>query len=525
MEADRSPNAFLGHNRAILIGGAACVTLYLGLVLGLAITKLPGRDEAWFSSPGLALITNGTMTTPVLEHVATWHHGLDRHTYWMPPLHFLVTAAWFKVFGFGIVTLRSLSAMWGLIALAAWFVFMARVTHSSTAGFAATVLVSLDYFFLVSASDGRMDMMCHALYATAMALYVSLRESRLGHAVFWSQTLVVGAGLTHPSGLIGFACVAVLVIYYHDLSRLTVRHWLLAATPYALGAAGWGFYILQDPHLFVNQFFGNARVAAAASGSVTNPWSSPLLALKAEVTRRYLPSFGLGPEMPLMNRFKGVILVTYALGWLGTLLMALRRSTGPAPLLFSLTLTTFLVLTVSPSKYWYYLVHITPFLACCLALSAVRVAAAGRGRQLLALSALSVLLILEGSGVVYRIATNPMGRLYDSVVACVERHSDSGDLVMGNASLLFRLWPTRRTLDDYNLGYYTGHQAAVIVVDGFDRAMQQGAQQSSPKVFAHVTRLLQNDFRLVCDFSDYQVYRRAQSWRTELRSGARPAGQ
>jgi hypothetical protein len=516
MEAGRYPKAFLGHNRAILIGGAVSVVLYLGLATALAITKLPGRDEAWFSSPALDLIINGTMTTPVLEHSATWHYGLDLHTYWLPPLHFLVAAAWFKVFGFGIVILRSLSVMWGLIALAAWFVFMARVTNSSNVALGTTVLVGVDYFFLLVASDGRMDKMSHALYAAALGVYVSLRESRLGHAVFWSQLLVVGAGLTHPNGLVGFASVAVLVTYYHDFKRLTVNHWILAATPYALGAAGWGLYILQDPHLFVSQFLGNARVAAVATGSVTSPWSSPLLALKAEVTHRYLSSFGLGPGMPLVNRFKGVILVAYALGWLGTLLMAVGRRTRPATLLFALTLTTFLVLTVSPTKSWYYLVHITPFLAGCLTFSAWEVAA-GKGRQLLALSILSLLLIVDVAGVVYRIATNPMGRVYDPVVACVKRHSHGDDLVMGDASLLFRLWPTRRTLDDYDLGYYSGHQPAVIVANDFDRAMQR----DSP----YITRLLHNDFRLVCHFADYQVYRRAESSSTERRSATRPAGQ
>ena len=49
-----------------------------------------------------------------------------------------------------------------------------------------TGFISFDYFFLVSASDGRMDMMCAFPGTAAIAVYLTLRESHFSSALFWS---------------------------------------------------------------------------------------------------------------------------------------------------------------------------------------------------------------------------------------------------------------------------------------------------------------------------------------------------
>src|SRR5918912_819906 len=138
------------------------VITYFALTFGTAVTRRPWSDEGWFASPALNLATNGSMGSPVLDPTG-WLPGIDRHTYWVLPLHLVVQAGWYKVFGFSLLSLRMLSAFWGLVALAAVFVILQRLVRVRRVALTAVALLALDYSFLMGESLGRMDVMCAAL--------------------------------------------------------------------------------------------------------------------------------------------------------------------------------------------------------------------------------------------------------------------------------------------------------------------------------------------------------------------------
>ena len=97
-----------------------------------ALTQQPWCDEAWNSSLALSLITRGFMGTPVLETAGTWLTGIDRYTYWIMPLYPIGQAAWYEIFGFGVLPMRIYSMFWGVVALGAWFVIMRRISSRQT---------------------------------------------------------------------------------------------------------------------------------------------------------------------------------------------------------------------------------------------------------------------------------------------------------------------------------------------------------------------------------------------------------
>ena len=103
---------------------------YLTLASWQARTTYPWSNEAWFASPALNLLHKGFMGTTILESRGTWLEGLDRHTYWILPLHILAQTAWYKLFGFSLLTLRSLSILWGAVVLVAWFALLRRRLRS-----------------------------------------------------------------------------------------------------------------------------------------------------------------------------------------------------------------------------------------------------------------------------------------------------------------------------------------------------------------------------------------------------------
>jgi uncharacterized membrane protein len=99
--------------------------VFVAIAVLCAHTNLPWSDEAWFASPALNLIARGNFGTSVLDPTASFRTnnltGIHEHTYWIVPLFPLAEAAWFRALGFGLMQVRYLSILWGMVALWAWY--------------------------------------------------------------------------------------------------------------------------------------------------------------------------------------------------------------------------------------------------------------------------------------------------------------------------------------------------------------------------------------------------------------------
>src|SRR5262249_27324295 len=155
--------------------------IYCAATVRIATTKEPFIDEGWFASPAYNLAFRGFMGDTVIEPTGTWLNGelkgVHEYTYFVMPLDLLAQASWYRLTGFGLAQMRLLSALWGLLALAAWYVIVERITRSALAAAVTVFLLACDFTFLWSAADGRMDMMCIALGSAALAAYLALRET------------------------------------------------------------------------------------------------------------------------------------------------------------------------------------------------------------------------------------------------------------------------------------------------------------------------------------------------------------
>src|SRR3974390_682038 len=99
--------------------------VFAAIAVVCAHTNLPWSDEAWFASPAINLIAHGNFATSVLDPTAAFRtnnlSGIREHTYWIVPLFPLAEAAWLRVAGVGLMQVRYLSILWGLVALWAWY--------------------------------------------------------------------------------------------------------------------------------------------------------------------------------------------------------------------------------------------------------------------------------------------------------------------------------------------------------------------------------------------------------------------
>jgi 4-amino-4-deoxy-L-arabinose transferase-like glycosyltransferase len=481
---------------------------FVALAVGSARTKSPWSDEAWFAQAGLNLATRGEMTTPVLETTGTKFKGLERHTYWVMPLHLVTQAGWYKVFGFSLFSLRMLSAMFGVLALFSWYFIVGNLSGNRKIALLTCVLLAFDYVFVMAASFGRGDMMSASLGAAGLAAYLCLRERNFNRAILVSQSLIAACGLTHPNGGVAFFVGLLFLTLYFDWARLGWQHLALAAIPYTVGAIGWGAYILQSPSDFVAQFTANASTGGRMSGL-----TSPLSAIKNEITLRYLKAFGLGAHTSGSSGpvwLKSLVLLAYVVALAGCLsVRGIRTHKGYRALLV-LTGIFFLVLTFfDGQKLSFYLVHIVPLYT---ALLAVWIYWCYSTRFLPAwLLALCVggLLTVQLGGILYRMKLNVYQKSYVAATDFIKTHARDDSTVMGSAVLGFELG-YERILDDVRFGFNTGKRADFLVVnDVYEEGINHyRAGGEGAALQAHINNMLTQEYELVYDRNFYQIYAR-----------------
>ena len=516
MIEDRQPRAGLNHARnseGVLEGNrrwlaALIALLYVTLAVATALTKRPFFDEAFFAAPGLDLVTRGSMGNPMVEPLGfSSSPGMpalrvNTSAYFAPPLSFLAQAAWYKLAGFGVLRMRMLSTLWGLAALAAWFVIAQRITGSQIAGLGAAFLIGCDHFFLDSGTSGRPDMMSAALGAMGIAAYLALRESSLGRAVLVSQLFLAAAFFTHPIGGIAIFAITLFAVAF-DWKRLQWRHCLIAAAPYLVLGALWAWYISLDVGAFRAQMAGNTGGRAAGL-------AAPLQSLAREVTwrfldRSYYPSYAAG-----FRKITVLIPAIFAVSVVWLLLVRPAAKAAGGRLLAALALCYFFVFGIfDTSKANFYLVHSTPLLACCAAVWAHAEWRKGTARHWVSLGAVCLLVFLQMAWNVYGITRDSYHKVYEPTVRYLAAHATPQDLIFATGEFGFGLGFYRNVRDDSTLGYFTGKRAAYVVFEesGYGQSFK-GFADRNPGLERYVRNTLAADYEKVYANEEYEIFRR-----------------
>ncbi|MBN8733725.1 MAG: glycosyltransferase family 39 protein, partial [Acidobacteria bacterium] len=209
-----------GPRPAVVLAGLSALYVVCSWLVMTAAGPLP--NEGWFFSPAVNLLRHGHMGTTNLVTQGTWMEGMERRTYWVPPMHFLAQAAWYALVGAGLMAMRALSVAWGVVALGAVYGIGTRLRLGRWAALLAVGLLALDFRWVITGAMGRMDMMCAALGLGGMAVYLALRERNLAWATVAAHALVCASCLTHAAGVVhGLALVVVTVAL--DWRRLSMR--------------------------------------------------------------------------------------------------------------------------------------------------------------------------------------------------------------------------------------------------------------------------------------------------------------
>jgi len=489
------------QRQGTLILLALIIVAYVTISALVSLTKIPYADEAWFASPAINLVREGHMGNSILEVAGTQWLRMDEHTYWQPPMHFLAQAGWYSIFGFSLFTERCLSMFWGILALVSVFFIGRALFGIESAALLGTAALALDFQFIYSASDGRMDMMCVAFALMGYAAYLLLRERHLTWAILAGNTGIVISGLTHTHGIVHFVGLVVLILL---LDRKNIRpvHILYAVAPYVVGAIGWGLYIIQDPEAFRVQLLGHISRKAVTDGGI-------LVAVKREIMERYLLLYGLYDAKSPLMKLRLLILAAYAAGVVGAVAQIRRgQKKGVSEILILLAiyfvLQTFLIGEKSP----YYMVHVLPFYAMLLGVSAVRFKSASKLSEVVIISALVIFFSLHvgiSSRVVLR---NEYRTIFLSAAEEVRKAATGADTIMGTADLAFEIGFIPEFIDDPALGYFSGRKPDVIAVNSKYEKWFGVFERQRPDLYEYTSRLLEEEFDLVSEVANYKIYKR-----------------
>lgn len=494
--------------------GVAALGLWIALAVGLSITRIPWSSEAWFAIPAINLSEHGYMGTSVLASSGTWLRGLERHTYWIMPVHALAQAVWYKAIGFSLLRQRLLSVAFGIVALLSWFVIIASLSKTYLTALLGGLIIGFQRDFLNAAANGRMDMMTAALGSVAIAIWLKFHSISPRAAILISHSLAAAAVFTHPCGVLFAGVLVISNLYVERKVRLST--FALAAAPYLLAATLWWIYIAQAPSDFVSQFFGNASGFAGEymSRKRFNGLTAPWAAVASEVWLRYLVPFGF-------QTLKSATSVLYAL-WLAicvsTLAVAVfnrnvRRQAGIRWLLRS-GLFVFLIMGLFEGfKFQHYLVYSLPFFGALAAMVGTELWRLEALPRTILIAAVSVLVLPQIADAARQIHRDPFRTEYLPVADWLVRNLGTTDRVIGGAEFGYPLGFSGRLSDDVRLGYFTGLQPRYIVTSEWYRDWFRSAKLREPAVSAHIQCVLTREYVKALVSGEFVVYERREQLR------------
>jgi hypothetical protein len=477
------------RNPALALVLCGILGLFVLVATVTARTAHVYSTEAWFADPAYHLVRDGCLCTTIIESRGFWLAGAERHTYWILPLHALVQSVWYRLFGFSLWSLRALSEAAGALLLAAMFVIVRRLADSRSAVL-AVLLLAVDWRVLQTSAVGRMDILCAALGASAIAAYVMMRDRQPVAAVLTGNTLLAAACCTHPCGVLWIPALAVMM-WRGKMPRERVRQFAIAAVPYLIAAGLYGAYVWQAPQDFLSQIAGNTSgFAGELGGTRFHSLTAPLSGLVEEWRGRYRPVFGGAWRLQYLVAFLYLAAVSFSERARGLWMMAVF----PAVLLWLLDGT----------RQPFYLIHVVPGAAACTAVWLCdQVRRSYRGVLTVGITGL---LGIQLATVAAQVHENAFAHEYRPALAFLKSHSKPGDLVMGDAGLAFGLGFDSGLVDDLRLGYYSGRKPQFIAMNDFDRRWVERRRLDDPQLYHYVRDTLTTKYREVFENSAYTIW-------------------
>lgn len=486
------------------------VTIYLVLALWLARTKAPWCDEGQYANSSYSLAFHGRLASNVIEPSGIFFNnyfkGIQRRTYIAVPNQLIGLAAWFRLFGFSAFSARCYSICFGVLTLVALFYVLQRSFIDRRVAVIGTLFTSIDFIFLWSTADARMDAAANALALCSVAAYLYFRQRNLPKGILVSQCLAAAAVFTHPNSAL-VVLVTALLAWRFDGHRIRTCLWpvlVRATAPYLIFGCAWSLYIFRSPSDFRAQFF--ATVAGYHSERLTKILH-PDVAMIGEIDRHFGAYCVSGLWGGVMGDWMVLIPLLYvpALIWV---VLSSKRQEERLAIFTNYTVAMILGITfLNGFKGYFYLIYVLPLYNAVLAAWLLRLWRLGPSLRLLAVSLTATFVALQLSVSVLHIRADEYHRDYLPAVRELARDQAAGKSIVGTAALGFGL-DYSGFKDDVRLGMYSGLNPDVIVMDRSYRLFASYFDGDEGQVFDRIVELLSSKYRVAAQYGSFWIFER-----------------
>jgi len=469
------------------------LAFFLLLSVGYSLTRAPWWDEGVFADVALTFRYQGHLgSTTLAPHGYLNLPSVDRYTYWQMPLYLTVVGVLLRAMPADIESIRLFSVLCGCIYLVGWFVFVRCLSRNDTLTLVVVSLIALDYSFVATSSDGRMDMMAAALGQAALALYMYFRESSWKLAVFLAACCGAAAFFTHPAALIPNAMLLALVSL--DWKRIRWSGLLLAMIPYLIGVGVCVWYILQAPQIFVAQ--------RHAELYRTSSFTSTLWNLVNDAGERYVYYYFSG--LAGINKLKVLSLFFAVAGIVGLIFVSRPALKETRRVLLVFSAIAYLALAVIDNmKLPVYFIYSMPVFTACGAVWMYEWWIRGGTRRLLATGLFVASAAATIGGFSYKIYKNDYRNEYLPAIAEVRKDLRPGYLLMAGSELGFGLGFRPPLTDDRYLGYFSGSRPQIYVMNDYYVGMPEPALE---RAWASSRQTLREHYHLAFQNALYKIY-------------------
>jgi len=481
----------------------AIVLLHVVLAAGFTRVIYPIDDEAYYASPAANLSLKGHFGTTTYENPSL--PTLAERTYWIVPVYPALLAGWFHAFGVGLWQQRLLSVVFGGLAVWAWYWIVFGLSKDVRVALGAAALVAIDHTVL-SAANGRPDLMGSAWGMLGMAGYLSFREQRFGRACFLGYLGAALAGLTHPlPGVLAFGNITLLLVLL-DRNRFDPKALAAALAPFAVGALALAFYVHPQWKDAYEQFGWNTTVTT--TGGVGR-FNRHLLATWWRVAGYVMEEFRPVPGSSPVAWLKMAIPLTYAVAVAVALAVPRVRRTPGLLVLLVVALTDCLLLPlIAGYQKWQYYMHVLvlfpPVVVLVLAtLWRARASAYALFAVLAALT--SAVVALQSARIVHSLREDSLGTRYQPSATRLRQPPFDKGTFWGKAYWGYAVGLDRLT-EDNDFGYFS-HKRKDFLILSLD---QRGTQGDMPRgdLGDYLRRMLTREYMLVYEDQAIRVYGR-----------------
>lgn len=495
--------------------GLALAVFFL-LASLIALTKAPWCDEGWLANPAYNLAFHGNTGSNVLEpsghFLNAYLSGIQQRTYVVPPNHFLALAGWFRLFGFSPFTTRAFSIVWAGIGLAAMFYIVCRLFGEPLVAALGALLTSIDFIYLWTAADGRMDAMVNSLMLASVAVYLYFRERNFWIAVIASQTLAACALFTHPNAALVLLAFTVIV-WKLDRKNLRWQHGAAVLAIYAICALPWLIYISKAPHDFTAQFFANAAGRKSVRLRVIlQPWIAVAYEFQRHIGAYMIDSLWSG----VMNRW--MMLVPVCLYFPASVWFVRTRKTlnQHARLFLAFGGTVVAAFTfLNGFKAHNYMNYFVPVYNTVFAAFLLYLWKGDVLKKLLGSVAAVAFLLMQLSTDLEHIRADEYRSEYLPAVETLKAYGRQGKTVVATSAFGFAMHYSG-FVDDWRLGRYSGVKPDVIVLDRSYRDFVRRYELEEPVILSHYVTLFDSGYRLAHRHGHLWVYERVANGEQKL---------